>query len=114
MLQDFDVLFQKSLTKLQDMKPVANIVAPVQAMILREVQGSFNPDTEGVASIMLPQNGEFRYENYLVAIEYHQWNFNFILCNGDSTPLLINQANPRVVRIEPENSVVTKIVVNYD
>ena len=37
LLQDFDVLFQKSLTKLQDMKPVANIVAPVQAMILREV-----------------------------------------------------------------------------
>ena len=56
----------------------------------------------------------YTYENHLVGIENNSWEFNFLLSGGERTNLLINSPNARITRIEPENSVIKKIVVNYD
>jgi len=86
----------------------------VEAITVREVQGSFHPTIQGVAQIVLPENGIFSYDNHLVAIENNAWEFNFVLSGGNRTNLYINSPNARIACIEPENSIIRKIVVNYD
>lgn len=71
----------------------------------------------GARDIIVPLNNNYDFNNQLAAIE-NNTNFleelNFIFKNGESTNLVMRGQNKQTVRIDPPDSQITKILVNYD
>ncbi len=71
----------------------------------------------GARDIALPLNDNYDFNNQLAAIENntdYSFELNFILKNGESTNLVMAGKNKQTVRIDPPDSQITKILVNYD
>jgi hypothetical protein len=78
----------------------------------------YKSTSKGTRDISFPLNDKYDYNNPLAAIEnntdYSKSEFNFILNNDESTNLVMHGKNKQTVRIDPPDSQITKIQVNYD
>ncbi len=70
---------------------------------------------KGVRDIVVPSKQLYDYNNPLAAIEDNTdyAEFNFILKNGESTNLVMKGKLKQTVPIDPLDSQITKILVNY-
>jgi len=70
----------------------------------------------GWKDIHLPTNGCYDFDNPLSAIEKgttYYYEFNFMLKNGECTNEQTKDKHKQVVQIDPPDSEIEKIVVNY-
>ena len=70
----------------------------------------------GWKDILLPANGRYDFDNPLSAIEKgttYYYEFNFILKNGECSNVETKGKDKLVVSIDPADSEIGKIVVNF-
>ena len=70
----------------------------------------------GVSNVSLPANGCYDFDNPLVAIEKGNtfyYEFNFLLKSGEGSNPNTKGQDKQVVYIDPADSEIAKIVVNY-
>ena len=65
-------------------------------------------------NLVLPTNSVFDYNNYLVGVEWNGNNqFKFVMSSGEKNDIHWNGNAGALIKVNPPESVITRILVNY-
>lgn len=106
-------VFDKFLKQLEPARCIFDFSSALNSTLFVRKEQVYKSRHKGESDWSYPKKETYNFNNYLVGIVKNDQQFNFVFKNGDKSNAPMNGQEEPVISINPSESVIRKVIVNY-